>query len=80
MTERQRLQRARMLAKHCAAGCSPAEVWRKVKPGSKASDKNAAKLCERELGRLERWLDENPNSGVPWWLEENPGEPRNRSL
>ena len=74
MTERQRLQRAQKLAVHCAAGCSPAVAWRKVKPVSKASDKNAAKLCEREMGRLKRWLDENPNPGVPWWLEENPGE------
>lgn len=75
MTERQRLQRALMLVKHRAAGHSPTAAWRKVKPGSKISDKNAAKLCNHELGRLKRWLDENPNPGVPWWLEENPGEP-----
>ena len=42
MTEHQRLQRARMLVVHRAARWPPASAWRKVAPGSRASDKSTA--------------------------------------
>ena len=65
MTERQRLQRARMLLADRLKQCSPALAWRNANPGSKASDKSAAEMCRRELVWLSRWLDEYPEGPMP---------------
>ena len=65
MTERQRLQRVRMLLADRLKQCSPALAWRNANPGSKASDKSAAEMCRRELVWLSWWLDEHPEGPVP---------------
>ena len=65
MTERQRLQRARMLLDYRVKGSPPATSWRKANSGSKASDKSAAEMCRRELAWLSRWLDEHPEGPMP---------------
>ena len=65
MTERQHLQRARMLAVYCAAGCTNAQAWRKANPGCKASDKSAAEMCRRELIGLGRWMEDHPGVVPP---------------
>ena len=72
MTERQRLQRARMLFKHRIAGRPPAAAWRKVNPGTEASDKSAAEMCGRELSWFRRWLVEHPGEVPPAgdWRQE----------
>ena len=65
ITERQRLQRARMLLADRLKQCSPALAWRNANPGSKASDKSAAEMCRRELVWLSRWLDEHLEGRIP---------------
>ncbi|MDD9997990.1 MAG: hypothetical protein OXQ89_09630, partial [Rhodospirillaceae bacterium] len=72
MTERQRLQRARMLLKHRIAGHPPAAAWRKVKPDTVASDKSAAEMCVRALSDFRRWLVEHPGEVPPAgdWRQE----------
>ena len=72
MTERQRLQRARMLLVYRAKPCTNATAWRKVSPGTRSSDKSAAEMCRRELVWLRRWLDEHPGVPVPKgdWRQE----------
>ena len=66
MTERQRLRRARMLFKH--RGIPRAAAWRKVNPGTRASDKSAAEMCVRELSWFRQWLVEHP--GEVRWRQE----------
>lgn len=69
MTERQHLQRARMLLAHVAEGCSEAVAWRKVKPRSKASsDKSAADMFRREMRQIARHPDA-PALAHDWWQE-----------
>ncbi|MDE0228290.1 MAG: hypothetical protein OXJ62_05480, partial [Spirochaetaceae bacterium] len=72
MTERQHLQRARMLLKHRIAGHPPAAAWRKVKPDTVASDKSAAEMCVRALSDFRRWLVEHPGEVPPAgdWRQE----------
>ena len=72
MTERQRLQRTRMLLADRLKQCSPALAWRNANPGSKASDKSAAEMCRRELVWLSWWLDEHPAVPMPKgdWQQE----------
>ena len=76
MTERQRLQRAHMLLVLVKKGNTEAEAWRKANPGSRSKvDKSAAKMWQREVDRLEQWLQEHPG-GVPvppgkWWEPAN---------
>ena len=72
MTERQRLQRAWMLAVHVAAGRQGAVAWRKVNPGTRANDKSAAEMCGRELSWFSRWLVEHPGDVPPAgdWRQE----------
>ena len=78
MTERKRLQRARMLVVFCAGACPEAVAWRKVKPESKASDSDAARLCRGELRWLSRWMERHP--GVPVPDGDGSEQPLNRCM